>query len=96
MRADDPIAAASGVRRFEEWMRELERLLSSKRWKSRFSRRSTWRGQKSDFAVALAAAGRFLVKVVNEALEVALCVCQFGTRAGASPSDSCAPNEPAR
>ena len=48
VRADHEVVAASEVRRLEERVRELERLLAARRWKSRSSRRrSIWRGQKN-------------------------------------------------
>ena len=48
VRADDEVVAASEVRRLEERVRELERLLGRKTMESSCSRkRSIWRGQKN-------------------------------------------------
>ena len=48
VRADDEVVAAAEVRRLEERVRELERLLGARRWRSNCSRkRSIWRGQKN-------------------------------------------------
>src|SRR5204863_1331150 len=64
VRADDDVVAASEVRRLEERVRELERLLGARPWRSRSSR-------KTDLAVALAGAGRFSMKTIAATLGVA-------------------------
>ena len=63
VRADDEVVPAAEVRRLEERVRDLERLLGRKTWRSRSSRRrSTSHGQKKRSRCRALRPGRFPMK----------------------------------
>jgi transposase len=73
VRADDEVVAASQIRRLEERVRELERLLGRKTMEVEILKQALdlARAKKTDLAVALAASGRYPVKTVSTTLGVA-------------------------
>jgi hypothetical protein len=73
VRADDQVVAASELRRLEERVRELERLLGRKTMEVEILQEGARprTDKKTDLAVALAASGRYPVKTVSTTLGVA-------------------------
>src|SRR5271163_3627627 len=73
VRADDEVVAASEVRRLEERVRELERLLGRKTMEVELLKEALdlARAKKTDVAVALIAIRRYPVKAIAETLGVA-------------------------
>src|SRR5580700_9077002 len=73
VRADDAVVAASEVRRLEERVRELERLLGRKTMEVEILKDALdpGAGKKTDLAVALTTAGKYPVKTVSATLGVA-------------------------
>ncbi|HVH80156.1 MAG TPA: IS3 family transposase [Stellaceae bacterium] len=73
VRADDDVVAASEVRRLEERVRELERLLGRKTMEVEILKEALELapGKKTDLAVALTASRRYPVKRVTQILGVA-------------------------
>jgi transposase-like protein len=72
VRVDEGVVAASEVRRLEERIRELERLLGRKTMEVEILKEALdSTGKKTDLAVAVAAAGGYPVKRIAETLGVA-------------------------
>ena len=72
VRADEDVVAASEVRRLEERVRDLERLLGRKTMEVEILKEALdlCTGKKTDLAVALAASRRYPVKTVAQTLGV--------------------------
>lgn len=70
--SDEPVVGSSEVRRLEEQVRELERLLGRKTMENEILREALARSdsKKTDLAAAVAAEGRFAMTRVAEALGV--------------------------
>ena len=73
MGSDEPVVGSSEVRRLEERIRELERLLGRKTMESRDPPGGAGEVgvKKTELAALVAAEGRFPMKAVAETLEVA-------------------------
>lgn len=80
MGSDEPVSAIRRCASLEERVRELERLLGRKTWRS-CVRRWLRHRQKTDLAAAVAAEERFPMKRVAEALGVSRSTWSSGQRA---------------
>ena len=73
MGSDEPVVGSSEVRRLEERVRELERMLGRKTMEVEIFREALAKSEskKTELAALVAAEGRFPMKAVADALEVA-------------------------
>ena len=73
VRADDEVVPAAELRRLEERVRDLERLLGRKTMENEILKEALelGTGKKSDLAVEFCAAGRFPMKTVTDTLGLA-------------------------
>jgi putative transposase len=72
VRADDEVVPAAELRRLEERVRDLERLLGRKTMENEILKEALdLAGKKSDLAVELCAAGRFPMKTITDTLGLA-------------------------